>query len=263
MKNLLIFAGLSLLIACSPSPGSETATGADTTATSENPEPEFFELRTYYCYPDKLDDLLTRFSDHTMALFEKHGMVNLGYWLPMDNSENKLVYLLGYQSREQRDKAWDAFMQDPEWNRVWEASKVNGPLVDSVANWFLNYTAYSPRLELKDVSPRVFSLRTYYTHQGKLKGLHDRFQNHTLEIFENNGMTNVAYFGLDSGHAESANVLTYFITFPDTAARSASWKSFSVDPAWKSAYENSIKEGKLVDSLTAELMVPTSFSPLK
>jgi len=263
MRNILSLILVFTLISCGRQQKKEPDTRVKEVAEVEISEPLFFEMRTYYCHPGKLDDLLKRFNDHTMKLFEKHGMVNMGYWVPIDNSDNKLVYLMGYQSRDQRDKAWDAFMNDPEWKRVWEASKVNGPIVDSVINKFYTYTGYSPKLKKEDVGPRIFSLRTYYTNEGKLKNLHDRFENHTLEIFKNNGMSNIAYFNLDPSHEESDNVLTYFITFTDTITRKASWRSFGEDPAWKSAYENSIKDGKLVDSLTAELMIPTTFSPLK
>src|SRR4029453_1499633 len=68
-----------------------------------------FELRTYYAAPGKLNDLQARFRDHTMALFEKHGMVNIGYWVPLENAENKLIYLLAYPSREARAKSWKEF----------------------------------------------------------------------------------------------------------------------------------------------------------
>jgi len=60
-------------------------------------------MRTYYAAPGKLDDLLARFRDHTVKLFEKHGITNLGYWVPLTNAENKLVYLLAYPSREARE----------------------------------------------------------------------------------------------------------------------------------------------------------------
>ena len=53
-----------------------------------------YELRVYYCHPGKLDDLVKRFTDHTAALFEKHGMTNVGYWLPVENTENALYYAL-------------------------------------------------------------------------------------------------------------------------------------------------------------------------
>src|SRR5690349_13311946 len=53
-----------------------------------------FEMRTYYAAPGKLDELHARFRDHTMKLFEKHGMSNIGYWTPVENSSHKLIYVL-------------------------------------------------------------------------------------------------------------------------------------------------------------------------
>lgn len=221
------------------------------------------EIRTYYCHTGKLEDLLTRFEDHTMSLFEKHGMVNLGYWVPLENPENKLVYLMGYPSRTARDTSWEAFMNDPVWQKAWEDSRANGPIVDSVSNRFLRYTDYSPVWEIRAYGPRIFALRTYYTHPGKLGELHARFRDHTLDIFENNGMTNIAYFTPDTPDAGADHTLMYFISFPDTAARKQSWASFGEDPAWKAAYEASVRNGPLVDSITAQLLVPTRFSPLQ
>lgn len=264
MKYLFLFLTLSIgFLSCSSNSATDASEAKNNSNERQAYEPSFFELRTYYANEGKLEDLLKRFEDHTMKLFEKHGMTNIAYWLPMDNKENKLVYLMGYQNKVQRDQAWDQFISDPEWTRVWEASRVNGTLVDSINNTFFTYTAYSPKLALEDASPRIFSMRTYYTFPGKLGALHQRFQNHTMEIFENNGMENIAYFNRSQEDPLAENVLTYFISFPDTTARKASWQSFSADPAWKSAYANSIEDGKIVDSLTAELLVPTAFSPLK
>lgn len=259
MKHSAILLLVLALTAC----GSRSTTQTSVSTDSQSTVPAFFELRTYYCNPRKLDDLLTRFNDHTTQLFEKHGMVNMGYWLPMDNQENKLVYLLGFQSHEQRDKAWEDFSNDPEWKRVRDASQVDGPIIDSIASWFLTYTDYSPKLNIENLGPRVFSHRTYYTNEGKLDDLNSRFRDHTLKIFENNGMTNIAYFNLEDSHPEARNMLTYFISFPDTAARSASWKSFLKDSTWTRVYEASIKNGKLVDRIVDDLLVPTGFSPLK
>ena len=58
-----------------------------------------FELRTYTTHPGKLDDLLARFRNHTTKLFEKHGMTNIGYWVPSEQP-NTLVYVLAYPSRD-------------------------------------------------------------------------------------------------------------------------------------------------------------------
>src|SRR5471030_2433807 len=78
-------------------------------------ELRFFELRTYHAAPGKLDDLNARFRDHTVKLFANHGITSIGYWVPTDNTNNVLIYLLAYPSREARDKSWKEFGADPEW----------------------------------------------------------------------------------------------------------------------------------------------------
>src|SRR5712671_1778015 len=76
-----------------------------------------FEIRTYTTEPGKLPDLLKRFRDHTTKLFEKHGMTNIGYWVPTDEprSKNTLIYILAHASRDAAKKSWDAFKSDPDW----------------------------------------------------------------------------------------------------------------------------------------------------
>src|SRR5215510_4494974 len=81
-----------------------------------------YEMRIYYAAAGKLEALHTRFRDHTMKLFEKHGMVNVGYWVPIENTENKLVYVLSYPSRDAREKSWKAFMADSDWQKAWKES---------------------------------------------------------------------------------------------------------------------------------------------
>src|SRR6266404_6079955 len=95
-------------------------------STGPAQESRFFEMRIYYAAPGKLDDLLARFRNHTTALFEKHGIENIGYWLPLTNSENKLVYLLAYPSREARETSWKEFGSDPSWQQVAKESEMNG-----------------------------------------------------------------------------------------------------------------------------------------
>jgi hypothetical protein len=41
-----------------------------------------YELRVYYAAEGKLDALHARFRDHTMKIFENHGMKNVGYFVP-------------------------------------------------------------------------------------------------------------------------------------------------------------------------------------
>ena len=117
-----------------------------TTTRAEEQDNRFFEMRIYTTHDGKLDDLHKRFREHTNALFQKHGMQLVGYWTPVDGDEagNTLVYLLAYESRDARDKAWEAFKADPDWQAAYKASHKDGPIVKKVESKFLTPTDYSP-----------------------------------------------------------------------------------------------------------------------
>jgi hypothetical protein len=110
-----------------------------------SPGQKVYELRTYYTHPGKLTDLHTRFRNHTTKIFEKHGMTNVGYWVPQDEpaKSNTLIYVLAHDSREAAKKSWDAFRNDPEWQKVRTASEANGPIVTKVDSVFMDPTDYS------------------------------------------------------------------------------------------------------------------------
>jgi hypothetical protein len=106
-----------------------------------------FEMRTYYAGPGKFEALHKRFRDHTLRIFEKHGMTSVGYWVPADapGSENTLVYILAHKSREAAKKSWADFGADPEWQKVRKESMADGvSLTTKVESVFLNPTDYSP-----------------------------------------------------------------------------------------------------------------------
>jgi hypothetical protein len=107
-----------------------------------------YELRVYHTYPGKLDDLLTRFRDHTMRLFEKHGMKNVAYWTPTEDplKGNALFYVIAHPSREAATANWKSFVEDPEWQTVRDKSEANGKLVEKVDSTFLVLTDFSPSL---------------------------------------------------------------------------------------------------------------------
>lgn len=109
---------------------------------------------------------------------------------------------------------------------------------------------------------RVFELRTYYAHPGKMDALHARFRDHTCKLFEKHGMTIVGFWSpIDSKQAE--NKLVYLLAFPSKPAADESWKGFRDDPEWKTAREASEKDGKLVDKVESVYLNPTDYSPLK
>ena len=120
-------------------------TNSFTRADEDDMPARVFEMRTYITHEGKLDALHARFRDHTTKLFEKHGMSNVGYWTPADGPEagNTLVYILAYPSREAREQSWQAFLNDPEWQRAKAESEQNGPLVEKVVSQFLLSTDYS------------------------------------------------------------------------------------------------------------------------
>lgn len=131
---LFLVAALGLAGALSVSPAYAQGSG------------KVYELRTYTATPGNLDKLLARFRDHTLRIFEKHGMVSVGYWIPTEETEssNTLVYILEHESQEAAMRSWQAFSQDPEWQRVNEESNANGPILQSVVRKFMSATDFSP-----------------------------------------------------------------------------------------------------------------------
>jgi hypothetical protein len=107
-----------------------------------------YELRVYHTYEGKLDDLLRRFREHTMQLFEKHGIKSVAYWTPVDEPGKgmTLLYMLAHPSRDAATANWKAFHEDPDWKAVREKSESNGKLVEKTESTFLALTDFSPPL---------------------------------------------------------------------------------------------------------------------
>jgi hypothetical protein len=119
--------------------------------TALDPRAAVYELRIYYPAPGKLEALNARFRNHTMKLFEKHGMRNVAYWneLPTkDSAEGRVVYVLAYPSRDARDADWKAFGEDPAWRAVVAQSEAGGKLVAKVDSIFMTIADYSPPVAL-------------------------------------------------------------------------------------------------------------------
>ena len=143
MKTLLL--ALSFVLAALPVSAAETAAAPPTPSVAK--DSRCFELRTYTALPGRLEALNARFRDHTSALFQKHGIGIVGFWMPTDAEQgatNKLVYLLVHQSREAAKKSWDAFRTDPEWNKARTESEASGRIVEKVESVYLSATDYSP-----------------------------------------------------------------------------------------------------------------------
>ena len=107
-----------------------------------------YELRVYHAMDGKLDALVARFRDHTDAIFKRHGMISLAYWLPTDEplKGRTLVYILKHPSRAAAIANWKAFHDDPEWIKVSTASEVNGKLVEKVDSTYMELMDWSPAI---------------------------------------------------------------------------------------------------------------------
>lgn len=105
-----------------------------------------YEMRTYTAPDGKLPNLQARFRDHTIRIFNKHGMKSVGYWVPQDapTRDNTLIYIISHDSREAAKKNWADFQADPEWKKVSAESQVDGRIVSSVVSVFMDATDYSP-----------------------------------------------------------------------------------------------------------------------
>lgn len=223
-----------------------------------------YELRIYTCAEGKLPALLERFENHTMRIFEKHGMTNVAYWVPTDepDSANKLYYILLHDSAAAAAASWEAFRSDPEWQEVAEASRqAHGQILAGAPEVvYMAATDYSPD-DARIDRDHVYELRIYTAAEGRLDRLHARFRDHTCDLFEKHGMHNIGYWVPTSGPT-AENTLIYFIAHDSREAATASWQAFIDDPDWQAARAASEPDGSLLaerpESVYMEL---TSWSP--
>ena len=123
------------------------AADARAAGAKEGGDSRYFEMRTYHAAPGKLDALHDRFRDHTLRLFDKHGIESVAYWVhaPAEGKPaDTLTFVLAYKDHAAREAAWKAFAADPDWVKAKAESEANGPLVQKVDQVFMTPTDYSP-----------------------------------------------------------------------------------------------------------------------
>jgi len=103
-----------------------------------------YELRIYDCLPGRLPALLKRFSSQTLAIWERHGIRQAGFFTTaIGENSNRLTYFLAWESMAEREKKWTAFITDPAWTSARDASEKDGQIVQNIASQFLKPTSFS------------------------------------------------------------------------------------------------------------------------
>ena len=230
---------------------------------AQQTDSRYFEMRTYHCHEGKRPDLIKRFQDHTLKLFEKNGIENIAYFLPVDENDNTLTFILAYPNHESRDRLWNAFANDPEWKAVYKQSEANGPLLVKIDQTFM---ALAPELSSGiaklATEERIFELRTYSMHPGRVDAINARFRDHTRVLFERHGMTNVVYwYTVEPENAQPK--LIYLLAHKSVADAKKSFDKFRDDPDWKRVRDDSEVSGPIVERLESKYFKTLPFSPLK
>jgi hypothetical protein len=103
-----------------------------------------YEMRVYYCLPGRLPALNKRFSEATLKIWERFGIRQVGFFTDYIGDNNqKLTYILAWESLAERETKWNAFQADPEWQKKRAESEADGPIVAHLATSILAPTAYS------------------------------------------------------------------------------------------------------------------------
>ncbi|MDQ3701840.1 MAG: NIPSNAP family protein [Chloroflexota bacterium] len=103
-----------------------------------------YELRIYECVPGRLPALHQRFRDVTLKMFEKHAITVVGYWEDVIGENNRLIWMIRWESMADRERKWDGFSTDPEWVAARAKTEESGPIVARIRNTLMRPTNYSP-----------------------------------------------------------------------------------------------------------------------
>ncbi|MDQ8180232.1 NIPSNAP family protein [Pelagicoccus sp. SDUM812005] len=235
--------------------------------TAPQQDERLFELRVYHPFPGKLEALHDRFRNHTLALFEKHGMQHVGYWVT-DGADPKLVYLVAFADQAEKEQAWKGFLADPDWKAAYAESIKAGRLVERVDSSLLRTTDFSPAIVQESVEPaRVFELRRYQASEGNLASLDERFRSATMDLFAKHGASNLVYFHPADGEPGAEDTLIYLLAYESEAARERMWEAFRKDPEWIQA--KTASEAKAGGPLTAkggvtsQILRPVDYSKIR
>jgi hypothetical protein len=234
---------------------------------------KLYELRFYTTLPGKLPDLNARFRDHTMKLFEKHGMENIIYWTVSEGTkqdgsdkDNMLIYVIAHKDEAAKDASWKAFLNDPEWKSAAAKSEENGKILAKAPEAILmRDVAFSaadePVNKDSDAPARLWELRQYNDGPERVPHTVDRFASGEDKIFTKHGMQTVKFWT-----ATDDSAFIYLLAHMDRTAAKASWKGFMNDfPTFMAEYRASHPDALIGGGRGNDVrfLIPTDYSPRK
>lgn len=262
---------LPVLLCCSLVGLSRTAA----TAQEEQAKPtgKLYELRFYTANPGKLEALHARFRDHTLGLFEKHGMENIIYWTVSegtpedgDDKENMLVYIIAHKDEAAREASWKAFREDPEWKKVAAASEEDGKILAKPPKAILmKETEFSAGDEIpnktSDTPARLWELRQYKDGPERVPHTVERFAFGEKDLFTEYGMQTVKFWT-----AVDNSEFIYLLAHKDREASKESWQQFFANfrpflQKYREAHPD--VPGGRGNGNEVRFLIPTDYSPRK
>ena len=229
----------------------------------------YYELRKYDVMAGKQPALLDRFGSFTTLKWPEFGVRLVGFWTPdVGAHSNQIIYILAWESYEERVKNFGAWQATPERAKVWEETEKDGPLVKRLTNVLMQPTAYSqldngtpygPPAEGR--APYLFELREYEAMPGKMPDLIKRFGGFTVGCFQKFGFRQVGYWTPVMGGYN--NQLIYILAWESYEERTRCFQQFRADPERRRVFAESEKNGPLVERVVNVMMEPTAFSPMK
>jgi NIPSNAP len=202
-------------------------------AQAKKPD-KLYELRLYTANEGKLPDLHARFRDHTMRLFEKHGIENIIYWTVSegaagDDAKNLLVYIIAHKDQAAATASWAAFQADPEWKTAAAKSEENGKLLAKApGSVFMKPVDFSPADEpvngKSNAPARLFELRKYNDGEARVPATVDRFKSWEAALFAKHGMPPLGMWT-----AADNSAFIYLLAHKDRETSRTAWEGFFTD----------------------------------
>jgi hypothetical protein len=228
-----------------------------------------YELRKYEVMPGKVPALLDRFATFTTRKWKEYGVRLVGFWAPDVGGHNhQVIYILGWESLEERTKNFGAWQASPERAAKWAETEKDGPLVRRVNNLLMQPTDFSQLdkgipygPDASGRQPYLFELREYDANPGKLPNLVKRFGGFTIDSFKQHGMRQVGYWTpFMGGHNHQ---LVYILAWESYDERTKRFAEFRADPERQRVFAESEKDGVLVERVNNLMMAATPFSPMR